>query len=113
LIGRYGRPARATGFAIDLELVAQAQRAAGVAAPAAAPGVAVGDAALAAELRLHGLRAVVQRDVSGAWLRGAGLDAALVGDRLICADDSERSAIAALEAARAGDIAPLIALIKA
>jgi ATP phosphoribosyltransferase regulatory subunit len=113
LIGRYGRPARATGFAIDLEAVAQAQRAGGIAPPAAAPGVAVGDAVLAAELRAHGLRAVVQRDASGAWLRGAGLDAAIVGDRLIGADDSERSAARALEAARAGDIAPLIALIKA
>ncbi len=113
LIGRYGRTARATGFAIDLEAVAQAQRADGIAAPAAAPGVAVEDAALAVQLRVHGLRAVVQRDASSAWLRGAGLDAAIVGDRLIGADDSERSAAAALEAARAGDIAPLIALIKA
>ena len=30
LVGRYGRAARATGFAIDLEALAQAQRAAGV-----------------------------------------------------------------------------------
>jgi ATP phosphoribosyltransferase regulatory subunit len=112
LIGRYGRPARATGFAIDLETVAQAQRAAGIAAPALATGVAVGDAALAAQLRDMGLRAVVQSGVTGAWLRGAGLDAAIVGDRLIRADDSERSAVTALEAARAGDIAPMIALLK-
>jgi ATP phosphoribosyltransferase regulatory subunit len=41
LVARYGRPARATGFAIDIEAVAQAQKAAGVAAPAAAPGVLV------------------------------------------------------------------------
>ena len=116
LIGRYGRAARATGFAIDLEAVAQAQRSTGVAAPSSVVGVVVctdGGAAIARVLRGSGLRAVVQRAVpNGAWLRGAGLDAALVGDRLIRADDSERSAAAAIQAARAGDTHPLIALIK-
>jgi ATP phosphoribosyltransferase regulatory subunit HisZ len=116
LIGRYGRDARAIGFAIDLEAVAQAQRAAGIAAPVPATGVVVGDAAIAEVLRQHGLRSVVQAEVQGswgAWLRGAGFDAAVVGDRMIRADDSERSARAEIQAARAGDIAPLIALIKA
>ncbi|MFN0249240.1 MAG: ATP phosphoribosyltransferase regulatory subunit, partial [Kofleriaceae bacterium] len=57
LVGRYGRPARATGFAIDLEALAQAQRALGVSPPAAVVGVAVhgtGAAALARALRSHG-----------------------------------------------------------
>ncbi len=41
LVARFGRPARATGFAIDIEAVAQGQKAAGVAAPAVAPGALV------------------------------------------------------------------------
>jgi hypothetical protein len=45
-------------------------------------------------------------------LRGASLDAAIVGDRVI-RTDTERSAGDAIEAARAGDAAPLIALLKA
>src|SRR4051812_8350249 len=38
LLGRYGRAAQATGFAIDLEAAAQGQRPVGVAGPGAAPG---------------------------------------------------------------------------
>ena len=112
LIGRYGRAAKATGFAIDLEAVAQAQRAAGVAAPRAALGLAVDDPALARALRGAGLRAVVQGGVGGAWLRGAGLDAAIVGDHLILADDSRKPAANAIQAARAGDTKALIALLQ-
>jgi ATP phosphoribosyltransferase regulatory subunit len=99
LIGRYGRPAHATGFAIDLEAVAEAQRAVGVPAPPVTLGVAVfgGHAAeLARVLRGRGLRAVtaVARPTP-AWLRGAGLDAGLVLDgagrrELVLADDSRR-----------------------
>jgi ATP phosphoribosyltransferase regulatory subunit len=78
LIGRYGPQAPATGFAIDLEALAQAQRLLGVEPPLAAPGVAVsgpGSATLARELRTHGVRAVVVlRPPTVAWLRGAGLD---------------------------------------
>jgi ATP phosphoribosyltransferase regulatory subunit len=116
LIGRYGRDARAIGFAIDLEAVAQAQRSAGIATPLLPKGVAVADPEIAEALRECGLRAVVQAAVPGswgAWLRGAGFDAAVVGERLIRADDTERPAGAEILAARAGDIAPLIALIKA
>lgn len=99
LIGRYGRAARATGFAIDLEAVAEAQRLVGVAAPPAALGVAVhgtGAARLARSLRARGLRAVTASVApTPSWLRGAGLDAALVigaGGRreLVVADDSRR-----------------------
>lgn len=109
LIGRYGRAARATGFAIDLEAVAEAQRTVGVAAPPAALGVAVycgsggsGAARLARSLRARGVRAVTAASSPGAsWLRGAGLDAAVVigaGGRreLVLADDSRRDLEAAI-----------------
>jgi ATP phosphoribosyltransferase regulatory subunit len=118
LMGRYGRAAQATGFAIDLEAVAQAQRSIGVAAPTAAIGIAVhgpGAAAIARTLRGVGVRTITQSIAPaswGSWLRGAGLDAVLVGDELIGPDDNRRSAKAALEAARKGDTAPLIALLK-
>ena len=79
LIGRYGRAARATGFAIDLEALAQAQRATGIAPPASVLGVVVhgpGAAALARGLRSHGLRAVTAATApTEAWRKAAGLDA--------------------------------------
>jgi ATP phosphoribosyltransferase regulatory subunit len=118
LLGRYGRAAHATGFAIDLEAVAQAQKSLGVAAPGTAPGVAVhgpGAAARARSLRGLGLRAVSQSSAPaswGAWLRGAGLDGALVGEQLIGIDDRSLDAKAALEAARGGDTRALIALLR-
>ena len=66
LVGRYGRPARAVGFAVDIEAIAQAQRAAGVAPPTPSPGAlviaAAGDdrgSALAAALRAAGVRAAL------------------------------------------------------
>ena len=118
LLARYGRTARATGFAIDLEAVAQAQRSIGIAPPAAALGVAThgtGAAELARALRRSGLRAVTQARAPaswGSWLRGAGLEAVVIGDQLIGIDDTSRSAKTAIEAARAGDTAPLIALLR-
>ncbi len=104
LIGRYGRAARATGFAIDLEAVAEAQRAVGVAPPQAALGVAVygeGAARLARRLRGQGLRAVTAAAApTPSWLRGAGLDAGVVigaaSPALILADDSRRDVHVAL-----------------
>jgi len=109
LIGRYGRAARATGFAIDLEAVAEAQRIVGVAAPAVAMGVAVynapggaGAARLARALRARGVRAVTASSAPRpSWLRGAGLDAAVVigaGGRreLVLADASRRDLEAAI-----------------
>jgi ATP phosphoribosyltransferase regulatory subunit len=110
LIGRYGRPARATGFAIDLESVAQARRA------SAAPrtlGVATNDRALGRALRAAGVRCVVQDHTEPTWLAGAGLDTAIVGDRVVFADGRTESAAAAIQAARAGDTTQLIALLKA
>jgi ATP phosphoribosyltransferase regulatory subunit len=113
LIGRYGRPARATGFAIDLEAVAEAQRASGVAPPAATLGIATPDPVLAKQLRAAGVRAVVQNAVAPEWLRGAGLDAAIAGDRIVFSDAREAIDDRAIQAARAGDTASLIALLKA
>jgi ATP phosphoribosyltransferase regulatory subunit HisZ len=98
LIGRYGRAARATGFAIDVEALAQAQRTAGIEAPEGPRGVAVhgaGAAALARQLRARGLRAVVcERPPGAGWLRAAGLDAAILTDtgELLRADGTRASA---------------------
>jgi ATP phosphoribosyltransferase regulatory subunit len=119
LLGRYGRAAQATGFAIDLEAVAQAQRSIGIAPPTAAVGIAThgpGAGELARVLRRAGLRAVTQTRAPaswGAWLRGVGLDGALIGDQLIGIDDRVHPARAAIEAARAGDTKALIALLRA
>jgi ATP phosphoribosyltransferase regulatory subunit len=113
LLGRYGRPAHATGFAIDLEAVAQAQRSIGVAAPAASLGVAVhgdGSHALARALRGQGVRTVVQQRAPAswsAWLRGAGLDAAIIGNQLIRADDRTATITSS-----PSDIPALIALLR-
>ncbi|MFT3698123.1 MAG: ATP phosphoribosyltransferase regulatory subunit [Kofleriaceae bacterium] len=102
LIGRYGRPARATGFAIDLEAIAKALPQ----VPARPLGVATNDRALAKQLRSAGVRCIVQEDCSPEWLRGAGLDAAVIGDRIYFANDREA-------AVTPGDIPSLIALLKA
>lgn len=99
LIARYGHAARATGFAIDLEALAQAQRTRGVPMPASAPGVAVhgphaAAAALARALRGHGIRAVTATEPpTTSWLRAAGLDAAILVSRseLVRADDSRQA----------------------
>ncbi|MBA3455484.1 MAG: ATP phosphoribosyltransferase regulatory subunit, partial [Deltaproteobacteria bacterium] len=85
LIERYGRTARATGFAVDLEALAQAQRAVGVAGPTSTIGIAVfgpGAASLARTLRGLGIRAVTAASApTVTWLRGAGFDAAVLLDR--------------------------------
>ncbi|MEZ4402032.1 MAG: ATP phosphoribosyltransferase regulatory subunit [Kofleriaceae bacterium] len=60
LVGRYGRATGAVGFAVDIEAVAVAQRAAGLATPEPPPGVLVVGAAapvVAAALRSAGVRA--------------------------------------------------------
>ena len=64
LIERYGRAARATGFALDVDEVAALLRARGIEAPRASGGVLVGGdpvtaAWLAAIARKRGLRAVL------------------------------------------------------
>src|SRR5439155_25480042 len=93
LMEKYGRAAQATGFAIDLEAVAQAQRSIGVAAPQGRVGVAVDSPELARALRARGIRAVNQRIAPAdwaSWLRGAGLDYAIVGRSLIGQDGAQR-----------------------
>ncbi len=84
LIGRYGRPAKATGFAIDVEALAQAQRAADQPL-VMARGVAVfgqGAPAIARGLRLRSIRAVTSPELpTASWLVHAGLDAAVLVDR--------------------------------
>jgi ATP phosphoribosyltransferase regulatory subunit len=67
LVARYGRAARAAGFALDVDRVGELLAARGVAAPGPAGGVLVaGDpvaaAQLAAELRRGGIRAVLALD---------------------------------------------------
>jgi ATP phosphoribosyltransferase regulatory subunit len=67
LIERYGRPARAVGFALDVDLVADLLKARGVPAPRQSGGVLVGGDAvaavkLAATLRARGERAVLELD---------------------------------------------------
>jgi ATP phosphoribosyltransferase regulatory subunit len=67
LVGRYGHPAQATGFAVDIEAIAQAQQARGVALPPAATAILVATTKqrrqegmrVAAALRARGLRAAV------------------------------------------------------
>ena len=112
---RYGHARPATGFAIDLEAVAEVH----ATEPHRATGFAIhgaGAAELARALRGGGLRATVERRVQAdwpRWLRGAGLDAALVHDQLIDArTGNQRAAGAAINAALAGDTAALIALIR-
>ena len=81
LLACYGRAERATGFAIDLELVAQAH---GDAPLSRARGVAVSrprrGRARTRALRDVGVRVVVGA-TSASWLRAAGFDAAVHLDR--------------------------------
>jgi ATP phosphoribosyltransferase regulatory subunit len=90
LIGRYGRAAKATGFAIDLEALAEAQRSVGVALPVGSVGVAVfgaGAEDYARQLRALGVRAVVTSDApTEQWLTSSGLDASLSVDDVKLAD---------------------------
>ena len=93
LVGRYGRAARAIGFAVDIEAIAQAQRAAEVAPPSLATVLVVaadrGAASrTAAMLRAAGLRAAVDLGPAGdrvAYARGAGFARVVVLDGVTCA----------------------------
>jgi ATP phosphoribosyltransferase regulatory subunit len=107
LLGRYGRARHATGFAIDLETVAEVH----AGDPPRVAGLATDDPELARALRCAGLRAVVQRVAPEdweRWLRDSGLDAAVIDGTLL---PSGIAARAAIEAALAGDTKPLIALL--
>ena len=117
LVGRYGRAARAIGFAIDIEAVAQAQRARQIAPPALTPGVLIasGDrqaaSAIAHTLREAGLRSAVDLAPTGgdrtryAAETGWTHVLAIAADRarLIAAADGSWTAIPADAIARAAD----------
>jgi ATP phosphoribosyltransferase regulatory subunit len=98
LIGRYGRPARATGFAIDVEGLAQAQRASELPV-SGLRGIAVhgaGAPALARSLRERSIRAVTSDSPpTASWLVGAGFDAAVFVERgeLLRANGSREHAV--------------------
>jgi ATP phosphoribosyltransferase regulatory subunit len=89
LLARYGRPAGATGFAVDIEALAEAEVDDTAAADAGAAAVLVTgtDApAIAAALRTSGVRAAVDlaprsQTALRAYLTGAGYRAAVVVDR--------------------------------
>jgi ATP phosphoribosyltransferase regulatory subunit len=106
LVGRYGRPAQATGMAIDVEAVAAAERGPG---PPSRPAVQVsgtGAERVAQALRAAGLRAAVDLGAGPTTVpgwRNLALDAAtLDGDRI-----SKR----AIVAARRGEAAHLATLV--
>jgi ATP phosphoribosyltransferase regulatory subunit len=78
LVERFGRPARATGFAVDVDRVADVLRERGVPAPQPTGGVlvageAVAAARLASLLRARGVRAVLDLDGGGDDLDAARL----------------------------------------
>lgn len=128
LIGYYGRPAPATGFSVDIEAIALAQRALGL--PPARRGVWLAlsiepslarTAALARALRAAGAR-VALAPAQASWpafLRGANLDAALVlgQERLVLAAGGEEpldaALLAAVAQADAGHAHPLLELVTA
>ncbi len=128
LIGRYGRPAAATGFSVDIEAIAQAQRSLGL--PTSRRGLWLAlcaeapladTAALARALRAAGARVALAPPQANwqAFLRGANLDAALVlgAERLVLSGRGEEPFDPALTAAVAqaavGQAPPLLELIAA
>jgi ATP phosphoribosyltransferase regulatory subunit len=129
LVGRYGRAAHATGFAVDIEAIAQAQRAASVEPPAGLPSVLVMAprrwrrlaARVAAALRSSGLRAAVDlggnrsHDQVTAYGRGVGFDHVVELDAAGAAQvrptdgrPARKVAAAAVRQALVGDAAGLL-----
>jgi ATP phosphoribosyltransferase regulatory subunit len=94
LVGRYGRTARATGFAVDIEAIAQAQRAAAIEPPTPRAAVLVSAgrerrreaSRVAAALRAGGQRAAVDlgrrrgRGALVAYAQGVGFSRVLLLD---------------------------------
>jgi ATP phosphoribosyltransferase regulatory subunit len=79
LVGRYGRPAAAIGFAVDIEAAVQAQRSAGLGPPEAVPGVLVVAGAAAGGAAQPAARRAAR---VAAGLRAAGVRAAVdLGER--------------------------------
>jgi ATP phosphoribosyltransferase regulatory subunit len=117
LLACYGRPALATGFAVDIEALAEAHATEAGAASDAPRGVLVAGSdpatpAIAAALRRAGIRAAVElapRAIGElpAYLAGAGYDVAVIVDptrarRIDLAGGSAPLAAAAIAAARTG-----------
>jgi ATP phosphoribosyltransferase regulatory subunit len=113
LVARYGREARAIGFAVDIEAIAQVHRAAEIAPPSvatvlivAAKGERPAAARLAAQLRGAGVRVALdlhEGEERLAYARGVGF-ARLVelrGDtaHVVAVADDTRSAVAAADLA--------------
>jgi ATP phosphoribosyltransferase regulatory subunit len=128
LVGRYGRAARATGFAVDVEAIAQAEHARGGEPSPAARGVVVacpGDprsaARVAAALRRRNLRVAVdlaRREDDAAllaYLAERGARAAVVCDRggARLLPGAKAISPTAVERAEAGDATLLAAEIVA
>lgn len=126
LLARYGRPAPAVGFSVDVERVAEAQHAAtggGLAKGIGLVGAPEVALPLARVLRDAGLRVAV--DVVGGppadrldWAREARLDGLLIvearGAKLVMLDGaSARVPGVALAAARDGDGGPLARAVEA
>lgn len=98
LVGKYGRPARAVGFAVDIEAIAQAQSAAAIAPPVPARGVLVVATDLDAATQIAGaLRAVGLR--AAADLGGGDL-----GDRRRYAGEVGWTHVLSVEAAELYDV---------
>jgi ATP phosphoribosyltransferase regulatory subunit len=130
LIGRYGRTARATGFAVDIEAIAEAQRAAHLAPPTGAVAILIVPAAgdrvrasrLAVGLRATGARAAVDlgaaRDPEAAirYALAVGFDHVLTLDAqphaiAIATRAERRIGAAEITAAIAGDGRALVAAL--
>ena len=131
LVARYGRAAPATGFAVDIEAIAQAQRSAGMRAPEPDKGVLVASVPhrraeamrVAAALRAGPTSAAVHigaiDDRNGllAYAAAAGFSRAMIfaadGVCVVDVDGSERDVSnAALTSACAGDASQLTELMR-
>ena len=123
LIARYGRATGAIGFAVDIEAIAGAQRAAQIAPPEPPRGaLVVGPdvrraARIAAALRAHGVRAAAHLGAppppgfaaEAGWshvLTAGEHDASLAAGARVASIP-----VAAVTAAAAGDAAPLVAIL--
>jgi ATP phosphoribosyltransferase regulatory subunit len=119
LLARYGRSATATGFSVDIEAVAAAQRALGLAMPRRGIWLALCGsleevAPLARALREAGAKVAVTppRTDWQAYLRGANLDAAYVAaTRQVVWPDGSTTQLAELGCA--ATVQPLLELIAA
>lgn len=131
LVARYGRAAPATGFAVDIEAIAQAQRSAGMEPPEADGWVLVASVAerraeamrVASALRAGPLSAAVHIGEIGeasellAYAVAVGFSSAMIfrkdGAVVVDVDGSERQVSSdALAAAAAGDASILTDLVR-